>query len=652
MNATATRTWAEANQECLMAWLAVVRDSLQGRASTAELRRAADEASREIPGSSALDMLCASFRLSPFEREALLLCAAVELDAAFAPLCAEAQRDPRKTYPTFSLALAALHGPHWSAITPVGPLRRWKLIELLDPNALTASPLRIDESILHYLTGIAYTDERLSGWMERVERAAFDLSPSHRNTAAALARAWSNAHLDPPLPVAQLCGSDPAARRAVAAAACEALGLKLYVAQASLLPAGVSELETAMRLWEREAVLMSGALLVECDPAGGLDPAQPALNRIIEHMPGAVIVSSRERRGVLHRSAISLEVPRLTASERREAWTRCLGRDGAAMNGSIEALSAQFSMSVPAIRSASVRARAANPDAQGPEMAAHLWDACRDLARPRLDDLAQRIEANAGWDDLVLPGRPHRTLQEIAMHARHQAKVYETWGFASKGTRGLGISALFSGSSGTGKTMAAEVLAKELNLDLYKIDLSAVVSKYIGETEKNLRRIFDAAEAGGAILLFDEADALFGKRTEVKDSHDRYANIEVSYLLQRMEAYRGLAILTTNMKSALDHAFLRRLRFTVDFPFPGNVERAAIWRRIFPAETPVDGLDFTKLAQLNVAGGHIRNIALSAAFLAADSGEPVRMHHLLKAARAEAAKLENTLSEAEVCGWA
>ncbi len=237
------------------------------------------------------------------------------------------------------------------------------------------------------------------------------------------------------------------------------------------------------------------------------------------------------------------------------------------------------------------------------------------------------------------------------MQVRHQARVYERWGFAAKSSRGLGIAALFSGASGTGKTMAAEVLARELNLDLYRIDLSAVVSKYIGETEKNLRRIFDAAEAGGAILLFDEADALFGKRTEVKDSHDRYANIEVSYLLQRMESYRGLAILTTNMKSALDHAFLRRLRFTVDFPFPGVTERAAIWRGIFPRQTPVEGLDFNKLAQLNVAGGHIRNIAMSAAFHAADSGEFVRMRHLLKAARAEAAKLENTMSEAEVSGW-
>jgi SpoVK/Ycf46/Vps4 family AAA+-type ATPase len=215
----------------------------------------------------------------------------------------------------------------------------------------------------------------------------------------------------------------------------------------------------------------------------------------------------------------------------------------------------------------------------------------------------------------------------------------------------LGISALFAGASGTGKTMAADVLARELRLDLYRIDLSSVVSKYIGETEKNLRRVFDAAEAGGAILLFDEADALFGKRSDVKDSHDRYANMEVSYLLQRMEAYRGLAILTTNLKDALDTAFLRRIRFIVRFPFPDATQRAEIWQRIFPSQTPTEDLDVKKLAKLNVAGGNIRNIALNAAFFAADAGEPVGMKHLLQAAQSEYVKLERPLTDTEVKGW-
>jgi SpoVK/Ycf46/Vps4 family AAA+-type ATPase len=280
-----------------------------------------------------------------------------------------------------------------------------------------------------------------------------------------------------------------------------------------------------------------------------------------------------------------------------------------------------------------------------------LWDACRSHARPRIEGLGQRIASPASWDDLVLPPAQREVLRDVAAHVRNRATVYERWGFAGQGSRGLGISALFSGASGTGKTMAAEVIANELRLDLYRIDLSSVVSKYIGETEKNLRKIFDAAEEGGAILLFDEADALFGKRSEVKDSHDRYANIEVSYLLQRMESYRGLAVLTTNLKSALDTAFLRRIRFIVQFPFPDAEQRADIWRRVFPRATPTEGLDAELLAQLNVAGGNIRSIAVHAAFLAADAGEPVRMEHVLRAARSEYAKMEKPLTDAEVAGW-
>ena len=269
-------------------------------------------------------------------------------------------------------------------------------------------------------------------------------------------------------------------------------------------------------------------------------------------------------------------------------------------------------------------------------------------ARPRLDDLAARIEPAAGWDDLVLPEAQRATLRQIAAQVRARTTVHQRWGFAARSSRGLGIAALFSGAAGTGKTMAAEVLAGELELDLYRIDLSAVVSKYIGETEKNLRRVFDSAEGSGAILLFDEADALFGKRTEVRDSHDRYANIEVSYLLQRMEAYRGLAILTTNLEGALDQAFMRRLRFVVRFPFPDAAQRREIWQRTFPAATPLGAVDVDALARLDVAGGNIRNIGINAAFLAADAGERVEMEHVLAAARSEYAKLERPLSELEL----
>ncbi|MDY6786332.1 MAG: ATP-binding protein, partial [Cyanobacteriota bacterium] len=280
-----------------------------------------------------------------------------------------------------------------------------------------------------------------------------------------------------------------------------------------------------------------------------------------------------------------------------------------------------------------------------------LWETCRTQARPQLDELAQPIEPIASWDDLILPEEQIQTLHSIVAHVGQRTKVYQNWEFQGKSERGLGISALFAGVSGTGKTMAAEVIAKALQLDLYRIDLSAVVSKYIGETEKNLRRIFDAAEMGGAVLLFDEADALFGRRSKVKDSRDRYANMEVSYLLQRMEAYRGLAILTTNFKDALDVAFLRRIRFIVKFPFPHAPERQRIWERVFPEAMPRDNLSYRKLAQLNMAGGNIRNIALNAAFLAAHEEEPVTMERLLRATKSEYVKLERPLTDVEIRGW-
>jgi SpoVK/Ycf46/Vps4 family AAA+-type ATPase len=316
----------------------------------------------------------------------------------------------------------------------------------------------------------------------------------------------------------------------------------------------------------------------------------------------------------------------------------------------LDAISGQFRLSAETIFTVAGSSLAkANVD---PEK---LWNICRSVARPRLQDLAERIVTGsgrvAGWDDLILPELQKQTLKQIALQSRYRMKVYESWGFAARGRRGLGLSALFAGPSGTGKTLAAEVLAGELKLDLYRIDLSAVVSKYIGETEKNLKQVFDAADGGGAMLLFDEADALFGKRAEVKESHDRYANIEVGYLLQRMENFLGLAILTTNFKSSLDKAFQRRLRFTVDFPFPDVAQREAIWARIFPDATPTEGLDYRLLGQLNMTGGNIRNIALNAAFLAAADRGPVAMEHLLQATRQEAIKVERPLSDMEIRGW-
>jgi ATPase family protein associated with various cellular activities (AAA)/winged helix domain-containing protein len=648
--------WAEANQRYLMARLAIVRDALQRHAartqeaaapaqSELEIEKNLREALESMPAPAALDTLCVTFGLSPFERDVLLLCAGMELDSSFPSLCASAQGNSPRGYPTFSLTLAALHEAHWSALTPAAPLRHWRLIEVGVGEALTASPLRIDERVLHYLTGISYLDERLQGLVE-IQPPPDDLPRSHRAVAERIAGLWAQSGPEA-MPVIHLGGDGSAGKRAVAAAGCAALGLQLRVLRAADAPANVAEREALTRLWEREAALNHSALLLDFDEAENQRTALPLLDRA----RGPLLVSSREPLRLCQRRLARMEVNKPSAAEQRHLWQEALKPLAPQLNGGLETLVAQFDLAPEEIRLVSAQALADASDDQQEETLHRLWDACRTSARVRLDDLAQRIEPVAEWSDLVLPASQQQTLRDIAAQVRQRMQVYEIWGFASKGARGLGISALFAGASGTGKTMAAEVLARELRLDLYRIDLSQVVSKYIGETEKNLRRVFDAAEAGGAVLLFDEADALFGKRSEVKDSHDRYANIEISYLLQRMETYRGLAILTTNMKSVLDISFLRRIRFIVQFPFPDAALRAEIWRRIFPVQTPVENLDVNKLARLNVAGGNIRNIALSAAFLAAETGEPVRMRHLLRAARGEYAKIEKQLTESEVRDW-
>jgi hypothetical protein len=666
MNMTLDK-WQEMNQSALSAALAVVRSHLlctvaraQDEASLLEATKrveAAQESYLAVSSSAspppAFETLCALFDLSPFERDILLLCAGMELDATFASACAAAQRDPQQAFPTFSLALAVLPQAYWSALKPDAPLRYWRLIEFTPTGGscsapLTTRPLRIDERVLHYLTGVEQLDERLMNLFEPVTPAQA-LMPAHQAISQRIAHLWSTAARQTLPPAILLYHSDGATARAIAANACAHLGLNIHSVNAHSLPSNSNDLSLLIRLWERESRLRPGAVLLDCDDDQPMEMGSESIvNDFIRRVPGALIISSQGRRKVNGRSATSFEAQRATSGEQRAVWEAALGNRAQRLDGQLDTLMSQFSLSLTGIYSA---AADANVEQDSMWSFDGLWDACRSQTRPRLEELGHYIDSVAAWNDLVLPEAQKETLRDIVTHVRQRVKVYESWGFASKGSRGLGISALFAGASGTGKTMAAEVLARELRLDLYRIDLSSIVSKYIGETEKNLRRVFDAAEAGGAILLFDEADALFGKRSEVKDSHDRYANIEVSYLLQRMECYRGLAILTTNMRSALDVAFLRRIRFVVHFPFPDAAQRAEIWRHIFPSETPTEGLAVDHLSQLSVAGGNIRNIALNAAFLAAGAKEPVRMRHLLRAAQSEYAKLEKPLAEVEIAGW-
>jgi hypothetical protein len=656
MNVAAAPNWSEANQRYLAASLEHVRRRLEacahqdatteaGLDSEAGSGNDAAPTEWQLSAPPALQTICAAFELTPFERDLLLLCAGLELDARFAPLCAALAKDGRGARATFSLALAVLENPHWSAVTPAGPLRHWHLLETDGVQSLTTAALRIDERILHYLTGVSFLDDRLQGLLTPLTSPRV-IAPSHAGVGQKLADIWSHRSSGAWVAV-QLCGVAADGKIAACAIACAKLGRQLWRLRAADVPHPVAERTALARLCERELLLSHGALLVDCDTAPP-DAIERAVVPFVEELAVPVAIASRNPLSALSRTTVRLDVERPQTAEQRALWRAALGPVSEKLNGQLEGLIAQFGFDHAALESA-----AATADGEDDLEATtrRLWDACRMQARGRLDGLARRVDAVAKWDDLVLPGPQRDLLREIAIHLRRAVTVYETWGFAAKSARGLGISALFAGASGTGKTMAAEVIANELNLDLYRIDLSQVVSKYIGETEKNLGRIFDTAEQSASVLLFDEADALFGQRSEVKDSHDRYANIEVSYLLQRMEDYRGLAILTTNMKSALDQAFLRRIRFVVQFPFPDFAHRTEIWRRVFPVETPTQEIDPALLARLTIAGGNIRNIALAAAFLAAEEGTPVRMGHLRRAAQNEYAKLEKPLTSAELGGW-
>jgi len=604
-----------------------------------------------------LILLARRLGLSGFERDVLLLAAAMELDTRIAPLCALAQHDPQRPYPTFALALAMFDRPSWDVMSPGRPLRHWRLVDAgpLRAQPLTVSRLTADERIVNYIKGLNHLDDRLGPLLRPITRPdGADLSPSQQATASAVVTAVRRSAAAARPSFIQLLGSDPASKRLVAARAAAEIGLDLFELSSDDLPAAGADFDAFARLWHRESLLSPLALLVDAADADAGGTAASAVRRWPYAGAGLVLLDVREPWPSPGTATLIVDVAKPTATEQRAAWQAALG---ARAGANPERLAGQFDLNYPVIGriareaipgDAIIPGDASTPDEDEDEdVTASLWDGCLMQSRPALDQLAQRVDPRATWSDLKLPPEEQQLLRQIESQVAYRAEVYDTFGFRDRMNRGLGISALFAGESGTGKTMAAEVLASALRLLLYRIDLSAVVSKYIGETEKNLRKLFDAAEGGGAILFFDEADALFGKRSEVKDSHDRYANIEINYLLQRMETFGGLAVLATNRKSAMDTAFLRRLRFVVNFPFPGSGERAAIWSGAFPAGTPLGDLDYARLARLHLTGGSIQNVALNAAFAAARDGGKVTMPVVLAAARTEFRKLDKSASEAD-----
>ncbi|HEY4146803.1 ATP-binding protein [Pinirhizobacter sp.] len=607
----------------------------------------------------ALELLAERMELTDFERDILLLCIGMEMDTRWPALCADAQHDATKPFPTFGLAFAALEGPSWDAMSPQRPLRYWQLLDIHQPGTqpMIGAALMADERIVNFAKGMNYLDPRIAPLVMVLPSAA--LPASQEGVARSIATTLGQVPRGQPLPVVQLLGSDGASKRAVARAVADLMQAQGLELASDLLPASVAEQENLLRLWQRENQLLSLALLVAATDTQD-EQGTPRLRRFLARAGGLTLVDVREPLASLGVDTIAIDVDKPTASEQRAAWKGVLG-DGSDDHarqlaghfdfdtGSIQriAQAALGAVTQASPASAAVPTSGKSNQTGAPDLVAALWQGAIDRTRPALEGLAQRIEPKAGWADLKLPDAEKNLLQQIADQVAHRGTVYEDWGFRDRMNRGLAITALFAGESGTGKTMAAEVLANHLKLPLYRIDLSAVVSKYIGETEKNLARLFDAAEQGGAILFFDEADALFGRRSEVKDSHDRYANIEVNYLLQRLESFKGLAILATNMKGALDGAFLRRIRFVVNFPFPGVAERQAIWSSVFPAQAATNALDVARLARLALSGGSIQGIALNAAFMAARAGVQVGMPLLLQAAREEFRKLDKPVNEAD-----
>jgi hypothetical protein len=592
--------------------------------------------------------------LSTFERDVLLLCVAMELDTAIAGLCARVQEDSSRTFPTFELAMTVFDDPAWDAQSPLRPLRYYRIIEVSRGAAqpLTTSALRADERIVNFVKGLAHLDDRIAPFVTpmngpapasalpesqlAVARQILDALERDQPQSAGLERN------DRPHQPVQLLGRDSDSKQLIARTVAEARGRSLYRMPADMLPTQAADLETLIRLWELETLLLPLALYLEAQDVdrSNENHAVP-LKRFLARSSGTLFVDARETWPV-PRGSHSFDVGKPEPVEQRALWLAALGAE---RTDEAQRMAGQFNLSAAAIARIATEARTAD---EAIPLGERLWRRASQETQLRVDAFAQRIETKATWNDIVLPPAEVALLRQIAVHVGGRSTVYDDWGFRERMNRGFGISALFAGESGTGKTMAAEVIANELGMSLHRIDLSAVVSKWVGESEKTLQSLFNAADDANGILFFDEADALFGKRSEVQQSQDRFANIEINFLLQRLETYRGVSILATNMRSALDPAFLRRLRFIVSFPFPGPEERRAIWEKVFPGKTPKKKtLDYARLAKLSLTGGSIHNTALAAAFLAAQRKTEVSMPIVLEAARTELRKIEKPVNEAD-----
>jgi len=621
--------------------------------------------------------LANSFHLTPFDIDVLLICLATELDLRYERLYAYLQDDVTRKRPSIDLALNLLCASFPAKLdarnrfAAASPLLKYQLISLSEDSANPKAPLlnrylKLDERIVNYLLGHDEIRDRIGDDIDvRLTRQVSLVTPQLTienlilppDLLARLKLLFNNhCHAGRGLNL-YFQGPYGVGKRSTAGALCLLAGLKLLVVNVEHAPSADSDFASMVQLITREAALQEAAVYWHGFDALLSPDQRSRLTLLLQEL--------QERKGVVFLAGetvwepsdipelppfVRIEFPLPAYSERLLFWGMAV-HDIAASDVDAAGLSNKFRFTGGQIRDAAFTARnlARRRDPQNVSVnMTDLLEACRLQSNRKLAALATRIKPHYAWSDIVLPPDCIRQLREICNAVEFRSIVYEEWGFDKKLSLGKGLGLLFAGPSGTGKTMAAEIVAGELGLDLYKIDLSTVISKYIGETEKNLSRIFTEAATSNAVLFFDEADALFGKRSEVKDSHDRYANIEINYLLQRMEEYEGTVILATNLRKNMDDAFVRRIQFTIEFPFPHADQRLAIWQRVWPKNMPREDLDLNFMARrFEISGGNIRNIALSAAFLGAEDGGCVKMKHLIRATWQEYQKMGKVVMEGE-----
>ncbi len=617
-----------------------------------------------------LPHLIKAFDLDVFEADLLVLALLPHYSRRYQRLYAFLQDDVGNIYPTVELALqlfCVTDGERIDARQYFAKTRPLFQNQLLDPfpddesskPALLNCQLIVDQRIADFLFG----SDRLEAKLEGARQACRWVQPLGNRTDLVLADNVSNlmnrvvAIIRSNRPLRCLLhGPEGSGKKTFAETVCAETGHRLLVVDLASADTSNPTFRRFLQSAFREARLYNAAIYLDSwqqitPPAdgNGLQVAET----LIAGFPGHVFLGSRTAwRARQAPGILSVEVPLPDEDLRRSIWEARLRDTPAAGDCDTLQLAGSFRFTPGQIEAALTRAESIRLLRAGDDSELTMCDlltGCRAQSSIDLVSFARKLEPKRGWPDLVLPKDTLAQLHEFCQQVRHRAHVFDSWGFGRKLTLAKGFMALFSGSSGTGKTLSAEVLANDLGLDLYRVDLSCVVSKYIGETEKNLSRVFDDAQMSNAILFFDEADALFGKRSEVKDAHDRYANIEINYLLQRVEEYEGVVILASNLSNNIDSAFIRRMRFCIELPFPDEAHRRRIWRGVFPSQTPVaDDVDFDFLARkFKLAGGNIQNVALAAAFSAADNGGKIGMEHLVLALKREYQKLGRVCERAD-----